>query len=98
MQELGDLVIAKELAHEIRVRLHPEDNLLKAFEAFGQSGLPEIPVVHPDQPDRLLGILERSAALAAYLHASELPVAGVSVLVLSGGNIDVGRLSRILQG
>jgi CIC family chloride channel protein len=69
VQELGDLVIAKELAREIKPQLQPDDSLLVAFEAFGESGIHELPVVDPVDPKRLLGVLARSAAMDVYQQA-----------------------------
>jgi CIC family chloride channel protein len=67
--ELGDLVIAKEVATPVERSLTPEDNLLAAFEAFNRSNLHELPVVAADDRSRLLGMLARTDAMDAYNRA-----------------------------
>jgi threonine dehydratase len=37
-----------------------------------------------------------AATLAAYLHHEEVEVEGVSVVVVSGGNVDRARLNTLL--
>ncbi len=69
VEALGDLVIAKEIAVPPSVTLTPESNLQDAFEAFSASQLAEIPVVAPGSEKHLVGMLGRSAAMAAYQRA-----------------------------
>ena len=66
VEELGDLVIAKELASEVTASVGPDDSLRRAFEVFEKSGLHEIPVLDPDEPGRLIGMLTRRDAMDAY--------------------------------
>jgi CIC family chloride channel protein len=69
VQGLGDLVIARELAVPVSMRVTPDDNLHHAFEAFDECGLDEVPVVHPEDEQRLVGMLARADAMNAYNRA-----------------------------
>ena len=58
-------MIAKELAESTAATLTPQDSLLRAFELFGDSGLPELPVLDEETQTRVVGMLSRQAAMDA---------------------------------
>ena len=66
IEEIGDLVIAKEVASTVEDHLCPDDNLERAFEVFEASGLNELPVLKSGDPTHLEGMLSRQAAMDVY--------------------------------
>lgn len=67
---LFNLLLVHDVAGKL-VSLSPEDNLHTALLAFVSSGLPQIPVMDPDRPDRVLGMLDREHVFTAYARAVE---------------------------
>jgi CIC family chloride channel protein len=66
---LKDLVVAKELATPKVVTVSVDDNLYNALEKISSKDFSILPVVSPDDPSRLLGILTRRDIYGAYSQA-----------------------------
>lgn len=65
---LWDLVVARDIMITDFVSVAPQDDLNTAMKAFTSLNLDELPVIDPDQPGRLLGMLRRKETIAAYNH------------------------------
>ena len=63
---VGGLVIADDLATRPVVTVTPHDDLHTALRRLTELNLDEIPVVDPDDPTRLVGLLGRRELVAAY--------------------------------
>jgi CIC family chloride channel protein len=63
---LGDLVVANDLKVESVMTLTPENNLNEAMEMFAKLDVEQLPVVHHDDPKRVIGMVNRGEVLAAY--------------------------------
>lgn len=66
LEELGALVVAHDLVNRRTVSLSPGDHLIRALEVFGDREFDKIPIVDPQQSDRLLGYVTFSAILDFY--------------------------------
>ena len=64
--ELGDLVVANDLSVKPVKTLTPDDNLNQAMELFAQLDVEQLPVVHKDDPKRVIGMVNRGEVVAAY--------------------------------
>lgn len=64
--ELADLVLAKEIASEDVLKVTPDDDLNTALKRFTMKNIDEMPVVAPDDPRRVLGLLSRKDVIGAY--------------------------------
>jgi CIC family chloride channel protein len=60
------IVRAGELATENVITLKPGDNLNAATELFAMKDVEEIPVVSPDNPRQVVGVLRRRDVMEAY--------------------------------
>jgi CIC family chloride channel protein len=65
---LWELVVARDIMVTDFVSVSPEDDLDTAMRAFTFLNLDELPVIAPDSPGKLLGMLRRREAIAAYNH------------------------------
>jgi CIC family chloride channel protein len=63
---LLDLVVASTLATPKVEVLVPENNLNEAMEIFARLDVDQIPVVRPDNPKKVIGIVNRGDVIAAY--------------------------------
>ena len=63
---VGGLVIADDLATRPVLTVTPQDDLHTALRRLTELNLDEIPVVDPDTPTRLIGLLGRHELVAAY--------------------------------
>jgi CIC family chloride channel protein len=63
---LWDLAVAEDVMTSKVLSVTPEDNLNTALKRFTSLNLDELPVVDPDQPRKLLGMLRRRDTIAAY--------------------------------
>ena len=63
---LWDLVVARDIMITDVVSVAPQDDLNTAMKAFTSLNLDELPVIDPDQPGSLLGMLRRKETIAAY--------------------------------
>jgi CIC family chloride channel protein len=63
---LGSLVLADDLATRPVATVTPHDDLHTALRRLTERNLDEIPVVDPDDPAHLLGLLGRRELVAAY--------------------------------
>jgi CIC family chloride channel protein len=64
----GPLVLATDIATTPVLTVSPNDDLHLALRRFTQKNIDEIPVVDPDGPGHILGILSRKDLIAAYHH------------------------------
>jgi chloride channel protein, CIC family len=62
----GSLVLATDIATTPVLTVAPGDDLHVALRRFTQKNIDEIPVVDPEQPGRILGMLRRKEVIAAY--------------------------------
>ena len=65
---LCELLLAKDVARN-PVLLHPEDDLYTALLKFVDTDMGQIPVVSPEDPRRILGLLAREDVFMAYKKA-----------------------------
>ena len=65
-ENLRGLVVAKELATSEVVTVSTEDDLFEALEKISLKDFSILPVVSPDNPSQLVGILTRRDILGAY--------------------------------
>ncbi|MCC9601152.1 chloride channel protein [Stieleria sp. JC731] len=63
---LWKLVNAEDVMISNFISVSPEDNLNTALKRFTSLNLDELPVIHPDQPRKLLGMLRRKETIDAY--------------------------------
>ena len=68
-EELMNLIIAKDIVDENYLYLTPEDNLDTAMKKFAQKDLGQLPVVDPQNPRKLIGMLKRTDVINAYNNA-----------------------------
>lgn len=62
---LRDLVVARDLMRPATV-VHPDTSLYDALMLFVETDLGQLPVVAPDKPDTVLGLLDRRHVFTAY--------------------------------
>ncbi len=65
-ENLKNLVLVKELATQDVVTVSNDDNFNNALEKITLKDLSILPVVSPDNPSQLLGVLTRKDILDAY--------------------------------
>jgi CIC family chloride channel protein len=65
-ENLRNLVVAKDLATGDVVTVSTEDDLFEALEKISLKDFSILPVVSPDNPSKLMGILTRRDILSAY--------------------------------
>ncbi|MBW2149386.1 MAG: chloride channel protein [Deltaproteobacteria bacterium] len=63
------LLVAQELATENVITIFPEETLEDAFKKIGSKGIDTLPVVSPENPKKLLGIVFLSDMVKAYNKA-----------------------------
>ena len=63
---LWELVVARDIMVTDFVSVSPEDDLNTAMKAFTSLNLDELPVIAPNAPGKLLGMLRRREAIASY--------------------------------
>ncbi|NQU64800.1 MAG: chloride channel protein, partial [SAR324 cluster bacterium] len=66
---LEHVVVMKDLAETDVITLFPGDNLTDAIRKLGIKDISAIPVVNPEFPTKILGILERKDVIDAYNKA-----------------------------
>ena len=69
LQHLKDLLVAKDLATLEVITISLDDNLYNALEKITLEDFSILPVVSPDNPSQLLGILTRRDIIGAYSKA-----------------------------
>jgi CIC family chloride channel protein len=85
---VGPLVLAADLAARPVITVTPLDDLHTALKRLTELNLDEIPVVAPDDPTRLLGLLHRRELVATYtsqIEALRAPAAGKSSAIANDG-------------
>ncbi|MBW2084342.1 MAG: chloride channel protein [Deltaproteobacteria bacterium] len=65
-EEIGNLVLMKDIANSDIIYLKPSDDLNEALRKFTIRNLNQIPVVKEDNPHQLLGMLDRREVIQAY--------------------------------
>ena len=68
-EQLGDLLIAGELANPKVISLTPQQNLNEAMEIFSQLDVDQLPVVRSEDKLKVIGMLTRSEMMASYNRA-----------------------------
>jgi len=68
-EDLKDLVVAKDLASENVVTVSADDDLFAALEKISRKDFSTMPVVSPDDPTELVGIVTRRDIIGAYEKA-----------------------------
>ncbi len=68
-ENLGDLVVVKEIATPKVVTVSEEDNLYNALEKISSKDFSLLPVVAPNDQSRILGVLTRRDIIGAYNKA-----------------------------
>jgi CIC family chloride channel protein len=68
-ENLGDLVVVKEIATPKVITISEEDNLFSALERITSKDFSLLPVVAPDDPARMVGVLTRRDIIGAYNKA-----------------------------
>ncbi len=66
---LEHVVVMKELAETDLIKLFPHDNLTRAIKKFGIKDIEAIPVVDPEDQQKLLGVLKRKDVIDTYNKA-----------------------------
>jgi CIC family chloride channel protein len=66
---LADLVVAKDVATLNVITITPDENLETALRKIGFRNIEHLPVVDPDRPRKILGILSRRDIFASYNKA-----------------------------
>jgi CIC family chloride channel protein len=62
----GPLILATDLAVQPVLTVTPDDDLHTALRRFTQKNIDDLPVVYPQQPDKIMGMLSRHDVIAAY--------------------------------
>lgn len=62
----GRLIVAADLATFPVLTVTPDDDLHQALRRFTQKNIDEIPIVDPDHPRHVIGMLRRKEVIAAY--------------------------------
>jgi CIC family chloride channel protein len=68
-EDLKDIVVAKDLASTDVVTVSSEDDLYTALERISLKDFSTLPVVSPDDPQQLVGIVTRRDIIGAYEKA-----------------------------
>ena len=68
-EDLKDLVVAKDLASDNVVTVSTDDNLYTALGKISRKDFSTMPVVSPDDPTELVGIVTRRDIIGAYEKA-----------------------------
>ncbi len=68
-EHLHDLIVARDVATTRLVTVRTDDNLYEALERITSRDVSTLPVVSPEDPTRLVGILSRRDIIGAYNKA-----------------------------
>jgi CIC family chloride channel protein len=68
-EHLKDVVVAREVATTTVVTVSADDNLYSAMEKIALKDFSILPVVSPNNPSQLLGVLNRRDIFSAYNKA-----------------------------
>uniref|UniRef100_A0A1S7LLT8 Putative Cl-channel, voltage-gated family protein [clcB] n=1 Tax=Magnetococcus massalia (strain MO-1) TaxID=451514 RepID=A0A1S7LLT8_MAGMO len=68
---LEDLVLVRDIATRELITVIPDDNLYDAFRRMGSGNVEQIPVVCPENPSQVLGIITNHDVIQAYNRALE---------------------------
>ncbi len=63
---LWNLAVARDVMTSNLITVTPDDDLNTALKRFTSLNLDELPVIDPEQPGKLLGMLRRKEVIAAY--------------------------------
>lgn len=79
MRDVEEAILARRNPEELTVSdictrnvavCRPDQTLSEALSQFGAHNFGRLPVIDPDHPDRIIGILDRSHIITAYAEAS----------------------------
>jgi len=94
----GPLVVAADLATYPVLTVTPEDDLHTALRRFTQKNIDDIPVVDPEDPGRIVGMLSRKDLIAAYHNrttalreAHRRRERGAEAMAQEGAEVEGGR-------
>jgi CIC family chloride channel protein len=62
----GTLIVAADIATQQVLTVKPEDDLNTALRRFTQKNIDYLPIVEPDAPRTVIGMLSRHDVIAAY--------------------------------
>ncbi|MBW2087143.1 MAG: chloride channel protein [Deltaproteobacteria bacterium] len=65
-QQLGHLLIAKDVATSPVVTVTPDENIEAVLRKMGLTGVSQLPVVDRHSPDRVIGVIHHKDVTAAY--------------------------------
>ena len=65
-KDLMDLIVIKELATLDVITVTADDNLDTTMKKIGYRNIEQLPVVHRDNPKKLVGIISRRDMVSAY--------------------------------
>lgn len=65
-EHLVDLVVAKDLVAENVITLFPKESLNQALDKYAIKDLEQLPVVLPEDPKKVIGMLGRKEMMDAY--------------------------------
>jgi CIC family chloride channel protein len=100
--ELANLVVAADLVHRDVPTLLPGDTLDLAIKLLGETGLDTLPVMDPEEPGRVKGIITRDAVIDTYnreLLDRDLAgeTAGLMVTVERARTVDLGNQTLLME-
>ncbi|MBI4775895.1 MAG: chloride channel protein [Deltaproteobacteria bacterium] len=65
-EELGHLIIARDVATRNVITVTPNDTLEDVLKKMGIKGISQLPVVKVEDPKKVIGVLEENAIIATY--------------------------------
>ncbi len=101
-EQLGQLVVAADLVHQDVPTLTPSDTLDVALKLLEDRDLDALPVMDPDDPSRVMGLITQDAVIEAYNRqllnldlAGE--TAGLMVTAERGRSVDLGDGNKLQE-
>ena len=73
VEQLGSLALADDLVNRRTVFLHPDNNLIRALEFFGEAEFDKLPIVERGDRGRLLGYIRYQDIIGFYKRAHPVP-------------------------
>ncbi len=93
-QDIGDLVVMKDVARSDIIVLTPSEDLSGALRKFTMRNIDSIPVVRDDDPTTLLGMLRRYDVIQFYNREVERIKSGAETVSVRGGQ-EISLLKQI---
>lgn len=101
-EQLGQIVVAADLVHQEVPTLMPNDTLDTALKLQEDHDLDALPVMDPDDPRRVMGLVTQDAVIEAYNRqllnldlAGE--TAGLMVTAERGRSVDLGDGNKLME-